>query len=132
MQAAVQQEERLMKLTQEMGSGYRIRSYEPGRIRINDDIIEHSVIVMADRLVTDWPPQSLTELAEQHVQAILDLDPEVIILGTGATQQFPARAILQRILKSGIGVEVMETGAACRTYNVLMAEDRRVAAALFL
>lgn len=121
-----------MKLNQEIGSGYRIRSYEPGRVRINDDVFEHSVIVAPDRLVPDWAPQSLAELEEQHLQAILELDPEVVILGTGAVQQFPARAILQHILRAGIGVEVMESGAACRTYNVLMAEDRRVAAALFL
>jgi len=121
-----------MKLNQEIGSGYRIRSYEPGRVRINDDIFEHSVIVSPDRLVSDWAPQALAELEEEHLQAILDLEPEVVILGTGVVQQFPARTILQRVLKTGIGIEVMESGAACRTYNVLMAEDRRVVAALFL
>lgn len=121
-----------MKLTQETGSGNRIRSYQQHQVRINDETYDQSVIVTAEQLVTDWAPQSLAELEEQHLQAILDLDPEVIILGTGAQQQFPERIILQHILKTGIGVEVMSTDAACRTYNVLMAEDRRVAAALFL
>lgn len=121
-----------MKLNQEIGSGNRIRSYEPGRVQINDDIFSHSVIVAPDRLIADWPPQTLAELKEQDLQLILEFEPEVVILGTGSAQQFPARAILQHILKAGIGIEVMESGAACRTYNVLMAEDRRVVAALFL
>ncbi|MFS8608072.1 MAG: Xcc1710-like domain-containing protein [Xanthomonadaceae bacterium] len=120
-----------MKLTQETGSGNLIRSYQHRQIRINDATYTRSVIVTADQLVTDWAPQTLAELTEQHLQPILDLQPEVVILGTGATQQFPQRAILQRVLRAGIGIEVMATDAACRTYNILMAEDRRVAAALF-
>ncbi len=122
-----------MKLNQESGgSGYRIRSYEPGRGRINDSVLERSVILAPDLLLADWAPQSLAELNADNLQTVLDLKPEVVLLGTGPVQQFPDRALLQRILKAGIGVEVMETGAACRTYNVLMAEDRRVVAALFL
>lgn len=121
-----------MKLTQETGSGNRIRSYQQHQIRINDETYDHSIIVTAEQLITDWAPQKLAELEEQDLQPILDLEPEVILLGTGADQRFPERAILQRILKAGIGIEVMTTDAACRTYNVLMAEDRRVAAALFL
>jgi uncharacterized protein len=121
-----------MQINQEFGSGHRIRSYEPGRIRIDDNTYDHSLIVTQDQLVADWPPQSLDELESRHLQAIFDLKPEVIILGSGARQRFPERGLLQEIMKSGIGVEVMETGAACRTYNILMAEGRRVAAAIFL
>lgn len=121
-----------MKLTQETGSGNHIRSYQDHQVRINDATYDQSIIVTAEQLVTDWAPQDISELEERHLQAILDLEPEVVILGTGIKQQFPDRTILQRLLKAGIGVEVMATDAACRTYNVLMAEDRRVAAALFL
>jgi uncharacterized protein len=121
-----------MKLSQEHGGGYRIRSYAQGRLRVNDEVLERSVVVAPDQLVTDWPPQTLAELDDQHLQPVLDLQPEVVILGTGTVQRFPDRAILQRVLAAGVGVEVMETGAACRTYNILMAEDRRVVAALLL
>lgn len=121
-----------MKLSQEVGGGYRIRSYEPGRVKINDNTHERSVIVAPDQLVEDWTPQDLGELETVHLEKVLELEPEVVILGTGPVQRFPDRKILQRILTTGVGVEVMETGAACRTYNVLMAEDRRVVAALLL
>lgn len=121
-----------MKLSQEIGGGYRIRSYEPGRLRINESVLDRSVVVAPDQLVADWEPQTLGELRSDHLQTVLALNPEVVILGTGTVQRFPDRAILQRILMTGIGIEVMETGAACRTYNILMAEDRRVVAALLL
>lgn len=121
-----------MKLSQEVGGGYRIRSYEPGRLRINEQTLQQSVVVAPDQLIADWAPQTLSELREEHLQAVLDMQPEVVLLGTGSTQRFPDRAILQRLLTAGVGIEVMETGAACRTYNVLMAEERRVVAALLL
>jgi uncharacterized protein len=122
-----------MKLTQEMGSGtYRIRSYEPGAVRINDELIDNSVVVSPDTLLKDWPPNAIDELDEAHIDAIAELKPEVVILGTGEVQRFPRTALLRALLQQGIGVEVMDTGSACRTYNILMAEDRRVVAALLL
>lgn len=121
-----------MQINQEYGSGHRIRAYQPGQVRIDETTYERSIIVSQDELVVNWPPQSLDDLEGGHLQAILDLEPEVILLGSGVRQRFPEREILQQIMQTGIGVEVMETGAACRTYNILMAEGRRVAAALFL
>lgn len=122
-----------MKLTQETGSGtYRIRSYEPGSVRINDELIDNSVIVSPDTLLRDWPPNAIDELDETHLDALVELKPEVVILGTGAAQRFPRTSLLRALLQKGIGVEVMDTGSACRTYNILMAEDRRVVAALLL
>lgn len=122
-----------MKLTRETGSGtYRIRSFEPGRVRINEEYIEHSVVVSPDALLRDWPPATLEELTQGHIDRITELEPEVIILGTGLTQRFPDRALLRGLIQRGIGVEVMDTRSACRTYNILMAEDRRVAAALLI
>jgi|SRR5690625_2001017 len=121
-----------MQINQEFGSGHRIRSYQPGQIKIDEQTYEHSVIVTQDELIMNWPPQLLVELETQHLQTIFNLQPEVILLGSGASQRFPERPILQAIMEAGVGVEVMETGAACRTYNILMAEGRRVAAALFL
>jgi len=122
-----------MKLTQEYGSGtYRIRSYEPGKVRINDELIESSVVVTPDLLIRDWAPQHPSQLTVADLVAIIDYKPEVVLLGTGTSQRFPERAVLRELLGRGIGVEVMDSAAACRTYNILMAEDRRVAAALIL
>ncbi len=122
-----------MKLTQEYGTAtYRIRSYERGRIRINDELIEASVVVTPELLIRDWAPQRPDQLGVADLAPIIDFRPEVVLLGTGVQQRFPDRSVLRELLTRGIGVEVMDTGAACRTYNILMAEDRRVAAALIL
>ena len=109
-----------------------VRGYGPGWIRINDQEIRRSVIVTPERLVLDWPPQTFAELDEPHFSMIMALEPEIVLLGTGCRQQFPHPRLTQALLAQGIGVEVMDTAAACRTYNVIMLEGRRVAAALLL
>lgn len=109
-----------------------IKSYGPGWINVNEQEIRRSVIVAPDRLVTDWSPQTFADLAETHFAAILDLEPEIVLLGTGGRQRFPHPRLTQALLAHGVGVEVMDTSAACRTYNVLVVEDRRVAAALLM
>jgi uncharacterized protein len=111
---------------------YSIRNYGPGWITVNDLEIRRSVIITPDQLVLDWPPQAFTELAESHFAAIAALEPEIVLLGTGVRQQFPHPRLTQALLTRGIGIEVMDTTAACRTYNVIMLEGRRVAAALLL
>jgi uncharacterized protein len=122
-----------MKLTDDTIGGIQlVRAYNPGELRINETIVRSSCLLRADKLVTDWRPQSLAELTQEDLDAIFALDPEIIVLGSGTRQKFPAQSLLARILSRGIGCEVMDTGAACRTYNVLVSEDRRVVAALFL
>lgn len=122
-----------MKLSQDLSAtAPRIRSYEPGRITINDETYHTSVIVTPERVLTDWPPADLTELDSEHLQALLELEPELVLLGTGPEQRFPSQQLLREVIRQGIGVEVMNTGAACRTYGILVAEERRVVAALLL
>lgn len=122
-----------MKLTQEPSPGeYRIRRYEQGRLTVNEEEVTTSVVVSVDRLISDWSPQSVDEIALTDLDTILELEPEVVLLGTGAQQRFPERTLLRTFLTKGIGIEVMDTGAASRTFNVLAAEDRRVVAALLL
>ncbi|RLK50687.1 uncharacterized protein DFR31_0593 [Alkalispirillum mobile] len=122
-----------MKISQDLGTAsYRIRGYEPGEVRINQDAHQASLVLGLDALITDWGPGSLDELTAAHMETVLSLAPEVIILGTGETQRFPDREIMLPLLREGIGVEVMANDAACRTYNVLMSEDRRVALALIM
>jgi len=121
-----------MKLTDDTRAGTNvIRAHAPGEIRVGETTVRHSCVVTADRLL-EWRPRSIAALTLDDIEPILALDPEIIILGTGSTQQFPEPALLGAILSRGIGCEVMQTGAACRTYNVLIGEDRRVAAALLL
>ena len=109
-----------------------IKSYGLGWISVNEQEIRRSVIVAPDRLVTDWPPQTFADLEERHFAAILQLEPEIVLLGTGNRQRFPHPKLTQALLARGVGVEVMDTSAACRTYNIIMMEDRRVVAALLM
>ena len=109
-----------------------IRSYGPGWINVSEREIRQSLIVTPERLVPDWPPRSFAELAEAHFAAVVDLEPEIVVLGTGLRQRFPSPKLLRPLLAKGIGVEIMDTAAACRTYNIIVLEGRRVAAALLL
>lgn len=111
---------------------YRVRAYAPGQVTVNDEVLTRSLVVSSDKLIRDWPPQSIDELAPAHLQAAVDLQPEILILGTGANLHFPHPSLIVDLQAQGIGVEVMDTAAACRTYNVLVNEQRRVAAAMFM
>jgi len=122
-----------MKFALDTGSAtYRISSYDSGQVTINTETVTHSVIVMPERLIRDWPPQRFEELETRHADALVELQPEIVLLGTGARLRFPAPQFMAALQGHGIGIEVMDTGAACRTYNVLMAEGRNVAAALLM
>jgi len=122
-----------MKLTDDRIAGSNlVRAYAPGEIRIGEQVLHRSCLVRADLLVTDWRPQTLAELTLEDLDAIIELEPEIVVLGSGTRQKFPDTRLLAKLLSRGIGCEVMDTGAACRTYNVLASEDRRVVAALFL
>lgn len=116
----------------EGGAGYRIHSYFRGKsIVVNAQTYAHSIIITPDHL-EGWPPQSMEELQPMHLTAFRHLKPACIILGSGVQFQFPEPGLLAPFIEAGVGVEVMDTGAACRTYNVLMAERRKVMAALLL
>ncbi len=122
-----------MKLTDEKIAGINlVRSYAPGEIRIGETVIRSSCLVKADQLVSDWRPQTIAELSVADLDAVLAMKPELVVLGSGPRQQFPAPEILGAVLSRGIGCEVMDTGAACRTYNILASEGRTVVAALLL
>ena len=109
-----------------------VRSYAPGLIRIGDRDIAASVIVTASTLIEPWRPRRMMDLAAADLEPVLALRPEVLLLGSGARQVFPPHELLARLHAARIGVEVMDTGAACRTYNVLVGEGRAVAAALII
>ena len=95
-----------------------------------DDFHTSPIIVSATELVSDWPVPAAEALTEQHLDAVLALNPEVVLIGTGERQIFLAPALMMVFYSRGVGVEVMTTDAACRTFNVLVSESRNVVAAL--
>ncbi|MCU7851342.1 MAG: Mth938-like domain-containing protein [Candidatus Thiodiazotropha sp. (ex Monitilora ramsayi)] len=112
--------------------GQAIQRYAAGEVIINQVAYRRSLIVMPDRIVSDWSPSAIEELESDDFELLADLSPEIVLLGTGGQQQFPHPSLTQPLMQRRIGLEVMDTAAACRTYNILMAEGRRVAAALFM
>ncbi|MBI5331814.1 MAG: Mth938-like domain-containing protein [Betaproteobacteria bacterium] len=108
---------------------YTITGHGPGYIQVNATRHATGLVVLPDEVVTDWAA-SLAELVPAHFDVLLIRAPEIVLLGTGARHTFPSPALYAVLLKAGIGVEVMDTPAACRTYNVLAGEGRRVAAGL--
>jgi uncharacterized protein len=101
-----------------------IRGYAPGEIRIADRVLRESVLVAADQLIEKWDPQNL--------EAVFALKPDVVLLGQGEVQQFPSASVRTAFASRRIALEPMTLGAACRTFNILVQEGRRVIAALIL
>jgi uncharacterized protein len=122
-----------MKFTLESSSRVNlVRAYSRSELRIGEEHVRSSCIVSADRLITDWPPARFEALRPEHLEAIFELKPEVVLLGTGERQHFPPAGIREAFAARGLGLEAMDLGAACRTYNILVQEERRAVAALFL
>jgi len=113
-------------------SSYQIRAFKPGMIQVNDKIITSSIIITPDELIENWQPQTLQELTVQSLEPVIALKPDILLIGTGSKLIFPPLETYGHLINLGIGVEVMDTSAACRTFNALSAENRRVAAALML
>jgi len=106
--------------------------YGEGYVAVGGTRHSASLVVSADRVITDWPAASVDALTADHLAAIVELKPEIVLLGTGAKFTFPEQSLLAPLYKAGIGVEVMDTPAACRTYNILLGEGRNVVAALIV
>ncbi|MEJ0005592.1 MAG: Mth938-like domain-containing protein [Steroidobacteraceae bacterium] len=108
-----------------------IRGYASGEVRIAELVQRAPCIVMADQLILDWQARDVASLSIADLDALFALQPDVVLMGTGAKQVFPGSVIRQAFATRRIGLEVMDLGAACRTYNILVQEERRVAAVLF-
>ncbi len=109
-----------------------IRAWGPGELRIRDEVIRNNVILTAERIIHPWAARDAAQLTMAQLAPALDLEPAILILGTGPTLVFPDAEVRGGIMSRGIGLEVMDTPAACRTFNVLVAERRNVAAALLI
>lgn len=121
-----------MQFNLDTSPGLVIRSYSPGELRVGELIFSQSVIITATAELREWVPPSLERLQPDDLEPALVDEPELVLLGTGNIQRFPPARTVATILRRGIGFEAMTTDAACRTYNVLAGEGRRVAAALLV
>ncbi len=122
-----------MKLHLAQTSGLKVFSaHGAGYVLVNGERFEKPVVVTPERVLSDWPAQSFAALEESHFASLLELQPEVLLLGTGPRLQFPNPRLYRALTDARISVECMDTPAACRTYNILVSEDRKVAAAILL
>lgn len=119
-------------IQEETGNSLAIQGYAQGQVIINGASYRSSLIVTPSEVLTDWRPQVFSDLTEQDISPLIELQPEIILLGTGATHQFLHPSLTISSLQRRIGLDTMDTAAACRTYNILMAEGRRVVAALLM
>ena len=121
-----------MKLHAHAPSGRNtFTGYGEGWYAVNGERRDGSLIVFPDRIL-DWPVAGFEALRPEDFALLAEAQPEIVLLGTGARQRFPHPRLTQALTQARVGVEVMDTAAACRTYNILMAEERRVAAALLV
>lgn len=99
---------------------------------VQTEKLNSSAIIMPSLLVKDWPPENVAALNRDNIQQLAALKPELVIIGTGRRLQWPDRAVMTPLMEAGIGYEIMDTAAACRTYNILSYEGRAVAAAVMM
>jgi uncharacterized protein len=120
-----------MRFAQDSFSTNSIRAYSDGEISVNEKIINRSVIITPD-LIQLWEATHIDALTAEHCQLLDEFKPEVVIIGTGKILKFPPPSVTAGLQIQGIGVEIMAHDAACRTFNILLAEDRRVVVALLM
>lgn len=137
-----------LQFEKELFNGYRIHAYDTDEIVLaiprmqpptRDESLpdnfyrtSDSFIITRNDLLKDWPLRDISQLAERHLDSIMDLEPELVLIGTGRKQSFPETQLLSRFYSQGIGVEVMDSSAACRTFNILAGEGRKVVAGIII
>ncbi len=122
-----------MKLQSDPQSGANtITGYGDGYVEINQTPYSHAVLLSSDGNIKEWPVKSFDELAAANFTQMVDLKPELIIIGTGNRQRFPKPELVKTLIDAKIGFEIMDSQAACRTYNILVSEGRRVLLALIV
>ena len=107
-----------------------VQAYSVGSVIISNNEYKNSLILSPDMIFEDWPPNSIKELKHEDLDQIISMQPEIVIIGTGKELAFPPTEVLRPLADAHIGTEIMDTGAACRSYNFLVGEGRKVVAAL--
>ncbi len=113
-------------------SRYRITAYGSNSVTINGVVYRDSLVLSANEILSPWEVTSLDQVDADSLEPVTRLNPEVVLLGTGERQCFPDAKIFALFGQRGVGLEVMDNGALCRTFNILVAEDRVVVAAILL
>ena len=120
-----------MKLHLSNISGINVfTGYGEGYVMVNRQRYAQNLAVMPDRILADWQPAGFDQLMAADFSVLAGLAPEIVLLGTGARLRFPRPELTRALIEARIGLEVMDLQAACRTYNILAAEERKVVAAL--
>ncbi len=122
-----------MSLIEHLGEGLlRVRWVREDAIGVEQQTLTSSFLLTPDRLIPDWSPQTVEQLDASALEAVLALQPELVLLGTGSRQRFPSQAVLGGFLRRQIGIEVMDNAAAARTYHLLAQEGRKLVAGFLL
>ena len=109
-----------------------LTGFGEGWIRVGATEYRENLVLTPETVHPGWAPGGLQALAEDDFRALLEYRPEIVLIGTGKRQRFPHARFLRPLVEAQVGVEIMDTHAACRTFNILIAEERRVVAALVL
>lgn len=123
--------EAALKFTRELSETLTVQSVGADGIRINEQIWSGTIALTPQEVVKDWSNNPVAELVDEDFEELLAHDPELVLLGTGAKGVFPPRELMFAFARRGVGLEVMDTAAAARTFNVLAGEGRRIAAVLY-
>ena len=122
-----------MKLQSDPHSGTNtITGYGDGYVEINKTPCKHAVLISSDGTISEWPIKTFQALEPSHFEQMVALKPELILIGTGIKQRFPKPELLKSLISAKIGFEIMNSQAACRTYNILVGEGRQVLLALIV
>lgn len=121
-----------MQISRDPNSSVTVRHVEPGEIRIGRQTLTENIVVTPDRDVRDWPTNDVKAMGEGDLERLVAMEPEMVVLGTGWKPVMPPRELMFAFARRGIGFESMTTPAACRTFNILVQEERRAAAVLII
>ena len=123
----------LMKFSEDkIDQGYYVSSYTENIVLINGSPKSSSFIISQEVLIENWAPGHIDELCAQHMDPLLNLQPELVLIGTGTALKFPSIEHYASLIQQNIGVEIMDSAAACRTYNILLGEGRKVVAGIII
>ena len=121
-----------MQFTREPATSVSIRRVDSGRITIGDQTYEHTIAIAGGELLADWRDTTFERLSAQSLAPLLTYQPDVVIVGYGWAPRKASRELVFGLARLGLGLECMDTPAACRTLNILVAEGRNPAAVLYL
>jgi uncharacterized protein len=123
-----------MKFSEDYGNArYPITSYGEDYVQVNQTRHVHSLIITTDELIADWGPTTPSDLMQEQVlQTLIDRQPEIVLLGTGRRIHFPPPQIMALFANHHIGLEVLDSASACRTFNILLSEGRNAATGLLM